>query len=37
MNEGPHILLKKNVEASYLTIYPGGVYNAYIPRGMVGK
>lgn len=37
MNEGSHILLRKNVEVLYLTAYPGGVYNAYIPRGMVGK
>lgn len=29
--------VEKNSRVLYLTIYPGGVYNAYIPRGLVGK
>jgi hypothetical protein len=29
--------MRKNVQAAHLTIYPGRVYNAYIPSEKVGK
>ena len=29
--------MRKNVQAAHLTIYPGGVYDAYIPSEKVGK